>query len=137
MIAAMAVMVAATSCERTIFDREMDVPKIEFLEQTMTVPAEGGEFYIPVNSTGIDHASISADSNWVRDENGDLLPIDEWIEVVKVIEHYDGDAESTRALASWTSAIVIKVAPNETGYSRSATLSARSFSVSDSIVIYQ
>ena len=128
----------ATSCERIIGgDYIKDEPKISFEEDQMVVPAEGGEITIPVNSTGIDHAFITEDSNWVEDENGDLIPIDDWIEIVKVINEYDADNEATRALAMYESAIVVKVLPNDTGYGRSATLSAQSFTVSDRIIIRQ
>lgn len=126
----------ATGCEEIKgVDVIWDKPAIAFEEDQMIVDAEGGEFYIMVNSTGIDHVSLSDDSNWVEDENGDLVPIDEWIEVVKVINEYEADG--TRALAKWDSAIVIKVTPNDTGYGRNATLSATSFTKSDRIIIRQ
>ena len=135
--AVVAVMVA-TSCERIIGgDYIKDEPKIAFEEEQMIVSAEGGEVIIPINSTGIDHAFITEDSNWVEDENGDLIPIDDWIEIVKVINEYDADKEATRALAMYESAIVVKVLPNDTGYGRSATLSAQSFTVSDRNIIRQ
>lgn len=127
---------AATGCEEIKgVDVIWDKPAIAFEEDQMIVDAEGGEFSIMVNSTGIDHVSLSDDSNWVEDENGDLVPIDEWIEVVKVINEYEADG--TRALAKWDSAIVIKVMPNDTGYGRNATLSATSFTKSDRIIIRQ
>lgn len=135
-IAAVA-MFAAVGCEEVIVEQDMDKSYIAFYEDQMTVPAEGGEFYVPVNSTGINNVSIADSSNWVIDENGDLQPIDEWIEVVKVINEYDREAEATRALAKWDSAIVIKVQPNNTGYVRSASLSASSFSLGDNIIIRQ
>lgn len=126
----------ATGCEEIKgVDVIWDKPAIAFEEDQMIVDAEGGEFYIMVNSTGIDHVSLSDDSNWVEDENGDLVPIDEWIEVVKVINEYEADG--TRALVKWDSAIVIKVMPNDTGYGRNATLSATSFTKSDRIIIRQ
>ena len=126
----------ATGCEEIKgVDVIWDKPAIAFEEDQMIVDAEGGEFYIMVNSTGIDHVSLSDDSNWVEDENGDLVPIDEWIEVVKVINEYEADG--TRALVKWDSAIVIKVTPNDTGYGRNATLSATSFTKSDRIIIRQ
>lgn len=129
-------LMTATGCEEIKgVDVIWDKPAIAFEEDQMIVDAEGGEFYIMVNSTGIDHVSLSDDSNWVEDENGDLVPIDEWIEVVKVINEYEADG--TRALAKWDSAIVIKVTPNDTGYGRNATLSATSFTKSDRIIIRQ
>lgn len=133
---ALVALMAATSCEEIKgVDVIWDKPAIAFEEDQMIVDAEGGEFYIMVNSTGIDHVSLSDDSNWVEDDNGDLVPIDEWIEVVKVINEYEADG--TRALAKWDSAIVIKVTPNDTGYNRNATLSATSFTKSDRIIIRQ
>ena len=137
MFALLAAMFAATSCEEVIDGPITDEPYIAFHEDQMIVPAEGGEFYVPLTSTGIDNASLGKGSNWVQDENGDLLPIDEWIEIVKVISEYDAEAEGTRALAKWDSAIVTKVQPNETGYVRSASLSANSFMISDHIIIRQ
>ena len=137
-VCAVVAAMVATSCERIIGgDYIKDEPKIAFEEDQIVVPAEGGEITIPVNSTGIDHAFITEDSNWVEDENGDLIPIDDWIEIVKVINEYDADKEATRALAMYESAIVVKVLPNDTGYGRSATLSAQSFTVSDRIIIRQ
>lgn len=134
--AVLVALMVATSCEEIKgVDVIWDKPAIAFEEDQMIVDAEGGEFYIMVNSTGIDHVSLSDDSNWVEDENGDLVPIDEWIEVVKVINEYEADG--TRALAKWDSAIVIKVTPNDTGYGRNATLSATSFTKSDRIIIRQ
>lgn len=133
---ALVALMTATGCEEIKgVDVIWDKPAIAFEEDQMIVDAEGGEFYIMVNSTGIDHVSLSDDSNWVEDENGDLVPIDEWIEVVKVINEYEADG--TRALAKWDSAIVIKVTPNDTGYGRNATLSATSFTKSDRIIIRQ
>lgn len=133
---ALVALMTATGCEEIKgVDVIWDKPAIAFEEDQMIVDAEGGEFYIMVNSTGIDHVSLSDDSNWVEDENGDLVPIEEWIEVVKVINEYEADG--TRALAKWDSAIVIKVMPNDTGYGRNATLSATSFTKSDRIIIRQ
>ena len=133
----MATVMMATSCEEVIDGMIKDEPFIAFYEDQMIVPAEGGEFYVPVNSTGIDDASLGEGGNWVQDENGDLIPIDEWIEIVKVINEYDADAVGTRALAKWDSAIVIRVQPNDIGYSRNASLSATSFMLSDHIIIRQ
>lgn len=136
-VCAVVAAIAATSCEKIIGgDYIKDEPKIAFEEDQMIVSAEGGEVIIPINSTGIDDVFIASDSNWIRDENGDLIPIDEWIEIVKVIDEYDAE-EGTRALPMYKSAIVVKVLPNDTGYGRSATLSARSFTVSDRIIIRQ
>ncbi|MBQ8367176.1 MAG: hypothetical protein IJX40_05510 [Alistipes sp.] len=132
-------MFAAVGCEEVIVELDMDKAYIAFYEDQMTVPAEGGEFYVPVNSTGIDNASLHESSDFVQDENGDLLPVekDEWIEIVMVINEYDREAEATRALAKWDSAILIRVQPNNTGHSRDASLSASTFSKSDHIIIRQ
>ncbi len=135
---ALVALMAATSCEKINGGNVIwDEPKIAFFDDQVIVDAEGGEFYIEVNSTGIDNVSLSDDSNWVMDENGDLVPIEEWIEVVKVINEYEAGADGTRSLAKWDSAIVIKVMPNDTGYGRNATLSATSFTKSDRIIIRQ
>lgn len=136
-IAALA-MVAAISCEKIIDNGYIkDEPYIEFHEEQMIVAVEGGEVIIPVTSTGIDHAFVAPNSNWIQNENGDRIPIDEWIKIVRIINDYDAKGEATRALAKWDSAIVVEVTPNETGYSRTATLSAQSFALSDKIIIRQ
>ncbi|MBR2866665.1 MAG: hypothetical protein IKC12_02985 [Alistipes sp.] len=132
-----AAMFMAMGCEEVIVGPITDEPYISFHEDWMTLPAEGGEILVPLTSTGVDNVFIGNDSTWVEDENGDLLPIDEWMEIVKVINEYDAEAGSTRALAKWDSAIVIRVQPNDTNYGRSATLSAQSFSASDRIIVCQ
>lgn len=132
-----AAMFMAMGCEKVIVGPITDEPYISFHEDWMTLPAEGGEILVPLTSTGVDNVSIGNDSTWVVDENGDLIPIDEWVEIVKVINEYDAEAGSTRALAKWDSAIVIRVQPNDTSYARSATLSAHSFSATDRIIIRQ
>lgn len=137
-MAAFAAVVATTGCDRTTGGNIIwDSPEISFLEDQVIAPVEGGELIIPIKSTGIDDATISSDSNWVMDENGDLIHVDAWIEVVKVISEYDADAEGTRALPLYNSAIVVKLTANDTGYSREATLVARSFTKSDQIIIRQ
>ena len=130
-------MFMAMGCEKVIVGPITDEPYISFHEDWMTLPAEGGEILVPLTSTGVDNVSIGNDSTWVVDENGDLIPIDEWVEIVKVINEYDAEAGSTRALAKWDSAIVIRVQPNDTSYGRSATLSAQSFAATDRIIIRQ
>lgn len=138
LFAALFAAVGTTACEEIIGNNKiLDEPKIEFAEEQMTTSAEGGEIIIPITSTGIDHAYVLPESNWVQDENGDLLPVDEWIEIVRVVNEYDANADSTRALAQWTSAIVVNVLPNESNYTRKAIISAQSFMVSDNIIIYQ
>ncbi|MBQ8493034.1 MAG: hypothetical protein IJ464_01990 [Alistipes sp.] len=134
-IIALLATIATVSCEEVINGPIEDKPWIEFKEDQMTVPAEGGEFYVMVSSTGVDHTH--AEGHMVEDENGNLIPADDWIEVVKVINDYNAATESTRALPHLESAIVIKVQPNDTGYNRNATLSANSFSKSDNIIIRQ
>ena len=127
------------SCEETIFQKELDVPKINFYEDVMTVEAAGAEeFIIPVQSTGIDEVYISTGDyfdRWeVDNESGDLTPKESWIEIVKVIRNYD---EQTRALAMYDSAIVVRIKANDKGVERSATISAQSFTKVDTMTITQ
>ena len=132
------VAIVAVSCEREIIpDKIWDKPSCEFLQESMTVAAEGGEMVIPVESTGVDNVYISykyGDMWDVNTDNGDLTPKDGWIELVKVITDYD---ESTRALPIYHSGISIKVEPNTTGYERVAKITVQSFTKSDSIEIIQ
>lgn len=127
-------LLAATSCEEGVTPNKIwDRPEVNFLDEEFIVPAEGGEFTIAVSSTGINDVIVDIDHSLVQDESGDLYPTSEWIEFVKVIDHYD---DSTRALAQWQSGIVIKVEPND-GAERSAKVSATSFTKSDFIVVKQ
>ena len=132
-------LMGLVSCEETIFQKELDVPKINFYEDVMTVEAAGAEeFIIPVQSTGIDEVYISTGDyfdRWeVDNESGDLTPKESWIEIVKVIRNYD---EQTRALAMYDSAIVVRIKANDKGVERSATISAQSFTKVDTMTITQ
>ena len=132
-------MLGLVACEETIFQREQDVPKIDFYEEVMTVEAAGAEeFIIPVQSTGIDEVYISTGDyfdRWeVDNESRDLTPKELWIEIVKVICNYD---EQTRALAMYDSAIVVRIKANDKGVERSATISAQSFTKVDTMTITQ
>lgn len=139
-IAAIAVMVVAVvSCERTIVHEGiiMDIPFVEFKEESVAVEPEGGEMVIPVTSTGVDNVVIDFQpaDNWEMDpESGDMTPKDGWIKLVKVIDQYD---DSTRALPTWDSGISIVVEPNHTGYERRAWITVQSFTKSDTIVVVQ
>ena len=75
----------------------------------------------------------SDNANWEIAENGDMIPSQGWIEVVKVINDY----QSTRELAEWTSGVVINVKPNTNKYERRAVITVESFTASDAITITQ
>ena len=113
-----------------------DTPEVSFYEESYTVSSEGGEITIPVSSTGVDDIFITYQSEgdaWEVDpETGDRTPSG-WIEVVKVIEHYD----ATRALAKWDSGICLRIAPNEGGVERIGYVTVRSFMVEAKISIKQ
>lgn len=137
-IAVAFVALVAVSCENTIFPTKIeDKPKVEFYEESVAVDAEGGEMIIPVRSTGVDNVNISFSysDRWEVDaENGDLVPEEGWIKLVKVINQYE---MQTRALAQWDSGISIVVEPNTTGYERKAIISVQSFMINDTIEVVQ
>lgn len=112
-----------------------DVPSVSFPQSSYMIPAAGGELIIPVRSTGVDDVKIdySDNANWEIAENGDMIPSQGWIEVVKVINDY----QSTRELAEWTSGVVINVKPNTNKYERRAVITVESFTASDAITITQ
>ena len=127
----MAVMaIAMVNC-----NREWDTPSVKFLEESYTVPSNGGELIIPVNSTGVDdvHISYKGDSDgWEADpETGDRTPAG-WIKLVKIIEQYD-----TRALAQWTSGICVDIEPNNSGKERIGYVTVTSFATNAKVVIKQ
>ena len=127
----------AVGCEEVHFPGKIyDVPSVDLHEDTMTVSAAGGDFIIPVTSTGVDNVTIALPSgdSWIIDENGDMTPADSWIKLVKVIYEYD---DPTRALAKWDSGISLYVEPNTTGYERSATIMVYSFQAMDTITLTQ
>lgn len=128
------------SCEEVKEDILMDVPKVNFEEEQITVGAEGAEeLIIPLKSTGVDDVFIvyrgGTDENWnVDSESGDLTSKEPWIEIVRVINDYD---DTTRALAMWKSAIVVRIKANEGHAARQAIIEARSFTKSDQLTIIQ
>ena len=124
-------------------DYIQDVPAINFDEEAMTVEAAGTEeLIIKVASTGLDTVTITSGesifSYWrtpMSDEIADInIAGGGWIGIVDVIEEYNS---GTRALPSYESAIVVRIAANETGEERQATITARSFTKSDTITITQ
>ena len=112
-----------------------DTPVVSFNQESYTVSKDGGELIIPVNSTGVDEVSISYQNNldaWEVDpETGDKTPSG-WIKVVKLIEDYD-----TRALAQWTSGIVLQIEPNDRGAERIGYVTVRSFMAEEKVAIKQ
>ena len=124
-------------------DYIQDVPAINFDEEAITVEAAGTEeLIIKVASTGLDTVTITSGesifSYWrtpMSDEIADInIAGDGWIGIVDVIEEYNS---GTRALPSYESAIVVRIVANETGEERQATITARSFTKSDTITITQ
>ena len=123
-------------------DYIQDVPAINFDEEAMTVEAAGAEeLIITVKSTGLDAVTIRSGESifaYWRAQSDEIIDMDiagdGWVGIVEVIEEYNSD---TRALASYESAIVVRIAANETGEERQATITARSFTKSDTITITQ
>ena len=110
-----------------------DTPHLEFEQSSYIVSENGGELVIPVVSTGIDdvRVSYSHSDRWNTDSQGNLTPKEGWIEVKQVIW------EVTRELASFDSAVVINIKPNDSGYERKADVIVRSFTLSKSVKIIQ
>lgn len=110
-----------------------DTPRLEFEQESYIVSDNGGEVVIPVVSTGIDdvRVSYSHSDRWDTDSQGNLTPKEGWIEIKQVIW------EVTRELASFDSAVVINVKPNNSGYERQANVIVRSFTLSKSVKIIQ
>ena len=117
-----------------------DIPLINFDEEAMTVEATGAEeLIIRVKSTGLDAVTITSGEStfdyWTATSETNSNAIEgSWIEIVEVIEEYKN---GTRALPSYESAIVVRIAANETGEERQATITARSFTKSDVLTITQ
>lgn len=74
-----------------------DVPSVEFRDTKVIISAKGGEITVPVVSTGVDDVNIiySYGDRRDRDEEGNLIPAEGWITLVKVIDEY---TEPTRDL---------------------------------------
>ena len=113
-----------------------DKPEISLEgDNLFTVSHEGGELIIPVTSTGVDQVTISYPNgdDWTFDsETGDMVPVDGWVKIVKVIQHYD-----TRDLAVWRSGVQLQIAPNESNSERTAKITIYSFSKSVTATIRQ
>lgn len=111
-----------------------DIPSVSFSSEEFPVAQAGGDFIIPVSSTGVDNVLVHYRHNgngWTVDENGDRIP-NEWCKVIRLVEHYE-----TRALASWQSGVEIHVEPNDTGSERTAQIEVKSFGASDFITVRQ
>ena len=112
-----------------------DTPVVSFSQEEYTVSSKGGELIIPVNSTGVDDVQITYQNYfdaWEIDpETGDKTPSG-WIKVGKVIERYD-----TRALAQWTSGIVLQIEPNTSEIERVGYITVRSFMAEAKVTIKQ
>ena len=110
-----------------------DTPSVAFSNEEFPVAQAGGDFIIPVSSTGVSNVVVhyGNDNGWTMEENGDRIP-NEWCKVVRIVEHYE-----TRALASWQSGVEIHVEPNESGSERTAQIEVKSFGASDFITVRQ
>ena len=98
--------------------------------------SNGGEITIPVTSTGIDDVTIKLgySDRWNTDpDNGDRTPAAPWIRVSKVIEDYP----QTRALLSWTSAVVLNIEQNKSTFKREAIVQISSFSKTANVKVVQ
>lgn len=117
-----------------------DIPAINFDKEAMTVEAAGAEeLIIRVTSTGLDAVTITSGEStfdyWTAMSKTSSNAIEgSWIEIVEVIEEYNN---GTRALPSYNSAIVVRIVANETGEERQATITATSFTKSDTITLTQ
>lgn len=110
-----------------------DIPSVSFSNEEFPVAQAGGDFIIPVSSTGVDNVVVhyGYGNGWTLEENGDRIP-NEWCKVVRLVEHYE-----TRDLASWQSGVEIHVEPNESGSERTAQIEVKSFGASDFITVRQ
>lgn len=123
-------LVLAMACV-TCVSCYMDVPKVEFSERKLEVPAEGGSYTLTLRSTGVDRVTISEDDNF-EDWQHEV----DWIVDVELIREYP-ESEDTRALISWQSAVRFTVLPNTDGTKRVAYLNAVSFTAEDRVKIVQ
>lgn len=113
-----------------------DTPAISVAQEEYLVDSNGGEITIPVTSTGIDDVTIKLgySDRWNTDPaNGDRRPATPWISVSKVIEDYP----QTRALLSWTSAVVLNIEQNKTTFKREAIVQISSFSKTANVKVVQ
>ena len=113
-----------------------DIPAISVAQQEYIVDSNGGEITIPVTSTGIHDVTIKLgySDRWNTDpDNGDRTPATPWISVSRVIEDYP----QTRALASWTSGVVLNIEQNMTMYKREAIVQRSSFSKTANVKVVQ
>ena len=111
---------------------KQDIPAISVAQEEYLVDSNGGEITIPVTSTGIDDVGYS--DRWNTDpDNGDRTPAAPWISVSKVIEDYP----QTRALLSWTSAVVLNIEQNKTTFKREAIVQISSFSKTANVKVVQ
>lgn len=114
----------------------LDTPAISVAQEEYLVDSNGGEITIPVTSTGIDDVTIKLgySDRWNTDPaNGDRTPATPWISVSKVIEDYP----QTRALLSWTSAVVLNIEQNKTTFKREAIVQISSFSKTANVKVVQ
>ena len=113
-----------------------DIPVVSVDQEEYLVDSNGGEITIPVTSTGIDDVTIKLgySDRWNTDPaNGDRTPATPWISVSKVIEDYP----QTRALLSWTSAVVLNIEQNKTTFKREAIVQISSFSKTAYVKVVQ
>ena len=113
-----------------------DIPVVSVDQEEYLVDSNGGEITIPVTSTGIDDVTIKLgySDRWNTDpDNGDRTPAAPWIRVSKVIEDYP----QTRALLSWTSAVVLNIEQNKTTFKREAIVQISSFSKTAYVKVVQ
>ena len=110
-----------------------DIPSVSFSNEEFPVAQAGGDFIIPVSSTGVSDVVVyyGNGNGWTLEENGDRIP-NEWCKVVRIVEHYE-----TRALASWQSGVEIHVEPNESVSERTAQIEVKSYGASDFITVRQ
>lgn len=128
---AIAAALFAISCDMVL----KDYPIVYFENSSYMIPAAGGELIIPVKSTGVDNVTVgySDNANWEIESNGDKIPTQGWVQIVKVIDDY----QSSRALATWTSGIVVVVEPNNSNSERRAAITVTSLGISDAVTIVQ
>ena len=113
-----------------------DIPVVSVDQEEYLVDSNGGEITIPVTSTGIDDVTIKLgySDRWNTDpDNGDRTPAAPWIRVSKVIEDYP----QTRALLSWTSAVVLNIEQNKSTFKREAIVQISSFSKTANVKVVQ